>query len=387
MVSNNCYDIAVIGGGISACVFTSTYIKNGFNGKIAIIENGRRLGGRSSTRNSLANKGWQINHGAPNFNIINSNNNYLLKTFIQSLLDENIIQYDHSDLIELSVKSKLHSKINSDFILGVNYISNSSMYDLSQKIISVNNLKDQIDDFFKTLIIDIEFKDSRWILTSQGGTKFESKFLVCSSNLLLHKRSLEILNVNQIPFRKAIPNNMDKGIDSIISILEKQNYIQRLVFMIYTKPSYYYKDNYKRVNRYFFLNNLLEEKYKFERIIFQMQHNKNLGIVLHSRNSEFINYFFQSKNKTKFEINLLQNFNALFNKNPLINKLIDYQDISVMKWRASQPSGLGVPEQYQICQNFNIGFCGDWIALDGFGRIEGAILSGLKLADKLRYFI
>ena len=34
------YDVAIIGGGISSCVFVSNYIKNGFNGKIAIIENG-----------------------------------------------------------------------------------------------------------------------------------------------------------------------------------------------------------------------------------------------------------------------------------------------------------------------------------------------------------
>ena len=55
MVKDNLYDIGIIGGGISSCVFTSTHIKNGFKGSIAIIENGRNLGGRSSTRYSLSN--------------------------------------------------------------------------------------------------------------------------------------------------------------------------------------------------------------------------------------------------------------------------------------------------------------------------------------------
>ena len=36
---------------------------------------------------------------------------------------------------------------------------------------------------------------------------FKSEYLVCSSNLLLHKRSMEIFNINQIPLRKAIPIN------------------------------------------------------------------------------------------------------------------------------------------------------------------------------------
>ena len=66
-----------------------------------------------------------------------------------------------------------------------------------------------------------------------------------------------------------------------------------------------------------------------------------------------------------------------------INKLIDYQDISIMIWRASQPSGLGIPENLQVCDKYNIAFCGDWFDLEGFGRIEGAILSALKLSFKI----
>ena len=79
MFNDTFYDLAIIGGGISSCVFASTHLKNGFKGRIAIIENGRNLGGRSSTRNSISNSGWQLNHGSPNFNICNSTNNDLLK--------------------------------------------------------------------------------------------------------------------------------------------------------------------------------------------------------------------------------------------------------------------------------------------------------------------
>ena len=54
-----------------------------------------------------------------------------------------------------------------------------------------------------------------------------------------------------------------------------------------------------------------------------------------------------------------------------------------MKWRASQPSGLGIPEHLQVCKNYKIAFCGDWFDYEGFGRIEGAILSALKLSIKI----
>ena len=76
------YDLLIIGGGISACVFASKYLRNDITKKIALIEIGRGLGGRSSTRVSKRFKGWKLNHGSPNFNIANSTNNLLLKSYI-----------------------------------------------------------------------------------------------------------------------------------------------------------------------------------------------------------------------------------------------------------------------------------------------------------------
>ena len=64
------YDLLIIGGGISACVFASKYLQNNTTKKIALIEVGRGLGGRSSTRISKRFKGWRLNHGAPNLNTV-----------------------------------------------------------------------------------------------------------------------------------------------------------------------------------------------------------------------------------------------------------------------------------------------------------------------------
>ena len=44
------YDLLIIGAGISACVFASKYLQNNVSKRIALIEVGRGLGGRSSTR-------------------------------------------------------------------------------------------------------------------------------------------------------------------------------------------------------------------------------------------------------------------------------------------------------------------------------------------------
>ena len=82
---NNTYDVLIVGGGISACVFASNYLINNPDKKIALIEVGRGLGGRSSTRISKKFEGWELNHGSPNLNIRSKNNN-LVKNFIKDLL-------------------------------------------------------------------------------------------------------------------------------------------------------------------------------------------------------------------------------------------------------------------------------------------------------------
>ena len=378
------YDLLIIGGGISACVFASKYLQNNISKKIALIEVGRGLGGRSSTRISKRFKGWNLNHGAPNLNICNSKNNLQLKSYIDELLENKFIKNDDSDLVTLDKKSNLGINNKSEFSCGVNYLSLYSMSQLSQKIIDFNNLRGAIDFYFETLIVDLKFNNDEWTLTSKNGDKFKCRYLICSTNLLSHKRSLKILNINEIPLRKAIPKNKDKKIDLLLNFLDKQSFIPRLTFLIYTNKNYSYKDCYSKKNRYFYLKKNLEEKYKFERVIFQLQENNNLGIVVHTKNIDFINSYINAKDENLIKQRLFTYFNELFEGNTSINQLTCNEKISIMKWRASQPSGFSVPLSLQISRKYRIGFCGDWFEGEGFGRIEGSIISALLLVNKLK---
>tara|TARA_B100000161_G_scaffold56856_1_gene37537 strand:- start:875 stop:2044 length:1170 start_codon:yes stop_codon:yes gene_type:complete len=385
MKNNFSYDLLIIGGGISACVFASKYLQNNITKKIALIEIGRGLGGRSSTRISKRFKGWKLNHGAPNFNISNSKDNLLLKNYINQLLENKFIKIDESELISVSDEPKLEFINKSEFFYGNNYVSSFSMSELSQKIIELNNLRgSKIDLIFETLIFDLKFNNDEWTLTSKSGKKFKSKYLICTTNLLLHKRCLKILNINQIPLRKAIPKNEDNNIDLLLNFLDKQSFIPRITFLIYTNENYGYKDFYSQKYRYFYLNKSLENKYKFERVIFQRQDNNKLGIVVHTKNIEFINSYLNAKDDDFFKQKIFTNFNQLFSNNSLVNQLTCNEDISIMKWRASQPSGCAVPLSLQFFKKYRIGFCGDWFEGEGFGRIEGSILSALILEEKFK---
>ena len=130
MKSDVTYDLLIIGGGISACVFASKYLKNNIAKKIALIEIGRGLGGRSSTRISKRFKGWKLNHGAPNFNIVNNNDNLLLNNYIDELLKNKFIKFDDSELISLGEEPKLMPDRESLFYSGDSYLSLFNMLSL-----------------------------------------------------------------------------------------------------------------------------------------------------------------------------------------------------------------------------------------------------------------
>ena len=382
----NIYDLVVIGGGISSSTFIASILKQGFKGKIAVVEAGRGLGGRCATRYRSKHKKFALNHGCPNFNIKNFKKNSLLDNFIKELLDNNFIKSLDNSFFELDENYQFSNKNDSDFYLGKVYTSSTNMSKLIENLIHLYNLKDQIDFYFETLIVKLNFKSKLWNIYSNKNKKIIGKFLVCSSNLLLHKRSLELLNVSEIPIRDAINKKNNIEIDEIINFTNNQDYIKRINFLIFTKKNSNLEGVFNKDILHFTFNKDAQKNFGFERIIFQKQFDNSLGIVIHTKNMEFYtNKYGQEDRKLLYQY-VSNKLNTLLIKNHIIFKNLLLDDISIMHWRASQPIGEGVPERLQLCKEYRIGFCGDWIQLEGYGSASGAILSGLKLSNKFIEF-
>ena len=172
------YDLLVIGGGISSCTLISCLIEKGFKGNIAILETGRGLGGRYSSRIRNDDKSWILNHGAPNFNIINQSENKDLDDFISKLLHLNIIENDDSLFFEIKENLRFNSAINNIFYEGDIYRSKGTMNTLSRKILDLNTTNNnKIDLFFQTTIKKLVY-DKKWTISSTNGTVFCSNYLV-----------------------------------------------------------------------------------------------------------------------------------------------------------------------------------------------------------------
>ena len=58
-------------------------------------------------------------------------------------------------------------------------------------------------------------------------------------------------------------------------------------------------------------------------------------------------------------------------------------DRQLMRWGAAFPMAPGLPTELMLCPQSQVAFCGDYLAGEGFGRVEGALRSGEALARKL----
>ena len=69
---------------------------------------------------------------------------------------------------------------------------------------------------------------------------------------------------------------------------------------------------------------------------------------------------------------------------PALSKALESaRSMGVMRWGAAQPLNHPVPSHLQWCHHSAVGFCGDWIEGPHFGTGEGAIRSGVALAERL----
>jgi len=175
-------------------------------------------------------------------------------------------------------------------------------------------------------------------------------------------------------------------------INNKNSLISILVIIILALIGYFSFEEYQSSKR-----EKLADKYDLAVIRYEADNKYNvipdLKEVINAKDKTYspLAFYFlldndliSSKDEKVFKQKIISNFNKLFEENSVVNKLTFDEKISIMKWRASQPSGCSVPLSLQFSKKYRIGFCGDWFEGEGFGRIEGSILSALILAEKFR---
>ena len=148
---NDIYDFIVIGAGISGCTFSSFLNKRFTDASILMIEHGRRIGGRSTTRKSRKNSNLEFDHGLPSIrlsNCISKDLNILIAPLINSgkLIDIS------NDILFINELGVLSNAFTNDFI----YRSSPFMANFCEEIINQSINPKKINFLFKTLTKSIK---------------------------------------------------------------------------------------------------------------------------------------------------------------------------------------------------------------------------------------
>ena len=364
---NNFYDFIVIGAGISACTFSSFLNKRFSDASILLVEQGRRIGGRATTRQSRKNKLLEFDHGLPSLNF-SKNISKDIQELILPLIASNKLLDISNDILIIDEYGQIKNAFTNDKI----YRSLPFSVDFCQEIINQSIKPKKINFLFKTFIKKIKRINNIWELKLNEERCINSKNLILSSSFMAHPRCLSILKTKSLPLRDAISLGKDEVVDALLRETKKQNFIKRKTYILYVSNNKFVQ-NFNHQYLQICFSSIIKDNLNFERIVFYKQSDESIIIVLHCSNiNELIEI--NIDNIVKYLISIFlkyQIFVDLFSEAILIDK---------MDWRASQPLNHLLPKELQWSKNSKIGFCGDWFDFNTTSGLETAMMSAIRLA-------
>tara|TARA_Y100001968_G_C19423834_1_gene753259 strand:- start:257 stop:1372 length:1116 start_codon:yes stop_codon:yes gene_type:complete len=367
----NIYDFIVIGAGISACTF-STFLKKRFPEiSILLVEHGRRIGGRATTRRSRKNKGLEFNHGLPSLSFSRHLSQDIL-TLIAPLLNSRKLVDISNNILLINESGVLSNALINDKA----YRSLPFMRNFCEEIINQSTNPKTINFLFQTFTKSIKRVNDLWHIQVNNGRIVKSRNLILSSSLIAHPRCLEILKTNSIPLRDAFIPGEDQVVDSILKETSKLTYIKRKIYILYVSDVALVQ-NFNHQYLEILFSDVIRKDLNFEKIIFQRQSDGTMVILLHC---SYINNLLE----INFN-NILKSLSSLFaNYQIFLDLFLQSTLIDKMDWRASQPLNNLVAKELQWSSTSKIGFCGDWFNLNSGGSVESAMNSSIRLAKILR---
>ena len=371
-------DLAVIGAGLAGCSLVARLQQHGFHGSIAVVEAGRGPGGRTATRRSRQAEQWRLDHGAPGFNLTEPVAKGVIDV-LAPLRQSGILRREWGPILGMDDQGSLVEANRSDLLAGEWLRGFPTMARICEALLE--NTNTSVEVHFGQRIRWLQRNDQKWTLSDASGQwQLTAKQLVLSGNLLAHKRSLSMLAWPDVPLRQAVPPGRDPKLDQVISSLNTTTASIRWNLMLECNmPSP------EGLPRQILLTPMAQERWGVERLVLHPQDNHGVGMVVHGLDAgEPIHPGNQEVLLKTQEQRLIQQLPEMLSAVPKLNQMVKTaRSLGVMRWGAARPLNNPLPSQLQWCPESDIGFCGDWIDGEGFGRAQGALTSGTALADLL----
>ena len=241
----------------------------------------------------------------------------------------------------------------------------------------------QLSCQFETRVRWLKRCNDHWLLENEDRSwSLRAQRLVLSGTLLAHPRSLKMLAWDDVPLRSAVAEGIDDELDSVLQQLEHSHAEVRWNLMVDLGTIDLHGEH---LPAQIWLNEAAKARWRVERLVLQPQADGHWGLVVHGLDSgESITPYSQTHLLEQEQKRLVSLLPELLEGLPALSATLHQaKPLGVMRWGASRPINQPLKPELQWCPTSAVGFCGDWIDGPGFGTAEGAIGSGVALAERL----
>ncbi len=384
--------IAVIGAGVSGCALVAQLRRLGFDGAISLWETGRGPGGRASTRRSRQDADLRIDHGAPLLNITGETAPLLL----QPLLAGGWIEPWPGVIAQLQGESTLRPGQADALGLGQLYRGLGGMDHLCRGLLNLAG--DACEAHYGTLVRHLGREGGLWQLLGRNRERLgQADWLVFSSTLLAHPRSRSIFGWEDVPLQVAAAPLGDLQLEHALTVIAgiRSEARSNLLVVLDAQAARPWRELPFSLLHF---DAAAQQRWGLQRITIQPQEDGRCAVVAHSTHT-FAADHLDVYGTHSAVARMLQLPPDEGREDTVIAALttaleqvmatwLPGLDLSgaerqLMRWGAAFPLAPGLPSELMVCSRSRLGFCGDFLAGVGFGRIEGALRSGEQLAFEL----
>ena len=407
--------IAVVGAGVGGCALIAALRRGGWRGVISLWESGRGPGGRTATRRSRQDAGLRIDHGAPLFNISGR-----APELLEPLLARGVIEPWREPRARLDAAGRLHSEDSRD-PLGEGELYRGAggmdglcagLLDLAQAapvaasgrpaaplVVSGPMPASGVSVHYGVLVCNLSVTPGgRWQLFDRERELLgEADWLVLAGTLLAHPRSRLLLAWDTVPLKEAAQSLDDPELQHVLAALASLRSEARSNLLLVAEGAD--AEVWRRCPfRLLRFDAAAEQRWRLSRLSIQPLADGRVAVVAHSSAvfaAEHLSVY-GSRSSIARQLGQLprqEEETAVIAAltEALQDALADWLEPGLvgrgerqmMRWGAAFPREPGLPEDLLLCRHSRVGFCGDYVAGVGFGRVEGALRSGERLAAML----
>jgi predicted NAD/FAD-dependent oxidoreductase len=383
-------DLGIIGAGAAGCALAAALRLRGWGGSIQLLEIGRGPGGRAATRRSRRDAGLVINHGAPLFNICSDQAPWLLDPLRRGGWVEAFSGAIHS----LDGNGRLGPAIDDGFSTGRLWQGRGGMEQLCRGLLDLaQGQAGHTELRGGCLVRHLHPQPDGWTLTDpEGQPLLQCRWLVLSGTLLAHPRCQRVFGWGDVPLHSAAVNRNEPQLLEACGALAAGG-SQASSNLLLTLPAEAAEPWRQQPWRLLQFTPEAQGRWGLRRVSLQPQGDQRLAVVAESSaafaerhldvygSRSSASQLLGAAPEAEAEATVLERLaQALGDALQLPTAAGDRQ---LMRWGAAFPQAPGLDLHLQLCAASRIGFCGDAVAGDGFGRVEGALHSAEALAERL----